>query len=152
MLADALSIEQLRLLTSDPAKASDAVLSVLATLKSDDEETRAWASDVLETIDSLDRTTADELARLTQHTCITIASWSCRLLPLCAKHMDVQPSLIAALESSRDVGIRQQAALSLGKLTDLSDRSRVALDGATRAEDPRLSRIAKQILGQSNAA
>lgn len=142
-----ITLDQLKLWVNEPALASEHLLSVLMSLRSGDEETRAWASDVLSSIEQPPACLAAKLAELTLDGSAPVAGWACKLLgrmgPTATIH---QASIVQSLSRHPEITVQQLAALALGTIPQLTPEAVQALREASSRSDPRLSRLAKQSL------
>lgn len=142
-----LSLAQLQDLAKQTKQAQAKVDQVLSTLASSDEESRAWASDILCAIETLPEETGPRLLPYCEHESPVVASWACKLL---VRTSNARPEWEAAvagtLTNHADTAARTEAAVALGKLPDLSEASRQKLGEAAQSDDPRLSRMAQRTL------
>jgi hypothetical protein len=146
-------LERLRQLVTDPTAANEQLVAVVLTMLDDDEEVRAWASDVLSAIESPQAAAAPQLAELTRHVNAPVAGWACKLLgKLGPQAKDHQAAVASALSSHPEVAVRQLAALALQSIPDLNQQTLEALQSAAASTDPRLSRLAKEALAAHESA
>jgi hypothetical protein len=142
-----LTIAQLRELTNDRTAAAHKLAEVMLCLESEEEEIRAWASDVLENIGAPPASYAEHFASLCQHDCAAVAGWACKLLSkLGAPAVSYQSVIVRSLRTHASLGVRQLAAAALGQLPELEPDSLQALKEAAADQDPRLKRLAEQSL------
>jgi len=140
-----LSLEHLQQLVTQPELIPSQVMSVLASLASDDEEVRAYANDCLEQIEQPAEAWLPQLAPRCNDPCAPVANWACKLTGLIGSAACQHP-LVTALRTHASIGVRQQAALSLSKTPDLQSDAIEAISAAASDNDPRLQRIAQQLL------
>ncbi len=138
-------LERLKELVREPDQANTHAIAVLLTLLSDDEETRAWASDVLTELNP-PASVANQLVELTRHVNAPLAGWACKLIAKLPNAADHQTAVANALRNHPEISVRQVAALALGQLAYINGDSKEALEIASRASDARLSRLATQAL------
>jgi HEAT repeats len=140
-------LEQLKMLVNEPALASNQVLPVLMSLRSSEEETRAWACDVLSGVEHPPEAIASQLAELTLDGCSPVAGWACKLLGRMSQQAtEYQAAIVASLNNHPEISVRQLAAFALGTIPSLSAASLQALESASTSDDARLSRLARQAL------
>ncbi len=142
-----LTLEEVQRLAGDPEAAARQALALLLTLLAEDEELRAWTNDALQTIASPPDELANTLCQHCEHASPVVASWSCKLLGRLggsnAKH---QSALAGTLAKHPNTGVRQQAALALSEMGELTPTSLEALRQASVSDDARLQRIATSTL------
>lgn len=147
--AQILPLATLQQLAMEPEQSQSRMMSILGSLASDDEEVRAYASDCLEQIEAPDPEMLTQLASHCSERTPSVANWACKLLGRIGSAA-CQAPLIAALKEHESIGVRQQAALALTKITDLQPEAIEALKEAALSDDRRLQRIAQQGLEQSS--
>lgn len=153
VVGNCVPLERLRELVSDPAEANKQLIAVLLTMLDEDEEVRAWASDVLSVVEEPASGWAPQLAELTRHVNAPVAGWSCKLLGrLGDGATQYQTSLTQALTQHPEQSVRQLAALALQAVPKLSKETILALKAAASDADPRLSRLASEALSAQNEA
>ncbi len=146
-------LARLRELVADPAAADQQLIAVVLTMLDDDEEVRAWASDVLTTVEQPAPDLAPQLVELTRHVNAPVAGWACKLLGRLGSHAtQYQQALAMALSTHADTSVKQLAALALQNVPELNQATLDALRMASSSSDARLSRLAKQALVASNSA
>lgn len=142
-----LTVDQMRQLAAGDVSAAAFLPALISTLAEGDEEHRAWASDALATLEQIPAKFADELGDLTRSDKPVVASWACKLLVLTGPAgVERQGAICRVLQEYPEVTVRQQAAMSLGRLPELYAESRAALQWATTQDDPRLVRLAQAAL------
>jgi hypothetical protein len=150
--ADALSIEQLKQIVGDPARAPSQLFAILRSLRSDDDELKGWANDCLQTVTAVPANFVPELTQYCSEPCVPVAAWACKLLGRQgADAREWQDVLVQALESHASVAVRQSAAAALGSIPGLSAVTIQALTLASQADDARLKRLAVQALEASSS-
>jgi len=143
--ASPLALDEVKGLVENIGEATEQVESLLITLQSDDEELRAWASDALQEIDQIPKSLSLSLGRFCLHAKAPVASWACKLIGKSESAASEQQHCIAdALGTHPELGVRQQAALVLAQIPDLTTSTLSALEVAAASDDPRLSRLAMQ--------
>ncbi|MEZ6134092.1 MAG: HEAT repeat domain-containing protein [Pirellulaceae bacterium] len=146
---DGLPLETLKQIVSDPEQVQRQLMAVLRTLRSEDEEQRAWASDCLQQVAEPPLEFGAELAALCMDDCEPLADWACRLLGRIGGNASPwQNHLAEALREHPAMVVRQSAAAALGKIPELSVATREALCRAANSSDPRLKRLATQSLAE----
>lgn len=147
-----LSLAQLQDLAKQPEQVQANVDQILGSLASSDEESRAWASDILCAIEALPEEMGSRLMPFCEHRSPVVASWACKLL---VKTTNTKPEWEAAVASTLvshpETAARTEAAVALGKLSSLSEVSRQKLGEAAGSEDPRLSRMAQRALDKQSS-
>ncbi len=144
-----LDLDALRELSHRPEVAPARTLDLLETLRSDDEESRAWANDCLQLVDRPPLNIAPRLAASTCDACVPVAAWACTLLGRLSEHaVPWLPTLVTALRESDALAVRQQAALALGRIPAQDAAVLAALQAASGDPDQRLSRLASQALAK----
>ena len=139
-------LDQLKLIASQPERIIDDLVAVLMSLTSDDEETRAWAVDCIQSIESLPQSKADSIAGLCEHSSDAVVNWTCRLLGK-AENVDAfQKQLTHVLLNQTCITARQTAAMALGCVQKASTETKQGLEVAAQNSDPRLQRLAKESL------
>lgn len=147
-----LSLEQLQQLASGGEPPEGQLLNLLVTMSDDEEETRAWASDVLQTVEVLPRSLADSVSDRCLDPHPPVAAWACTLLgKLESDAHKYQSHIVACLNTHPSVSTRQQAALALSSIAErepgtLDEATLESLRHATASDDPRLKRLATQAL------
>lgn len=148
----ALTLEQLQQLASAGAPPDGQILNLLITMSDSQEETRAWASDVLQSVEVLPRGLADSVAAKCLDPHPPVAAWACTLLGKlesdAAKH---QSNIAACLNTHPSISTRQQAALALGSIAahepiGLESATLESLRRAAASDDARLKRLAAAAL------
>lgn len=153
VVGNALSLERLKELASDPEAANQQLIAVLLTMLDENEEVRAWASDTLSSVDQPASDVGPQLAELTRHVNAPVAGWACKLLgKLGESATRFQSSLAAALTQHGEKSVRQLAALALKSVPNLKPETISALQSAASDADPRLSRLAADALAAQNEA
>ena len=153
VVGNCVPLERLRELVDDPAAANKQLIAVLLTMLDEDQEVRAWASDVLTAVEEPASDWAPQLAELTRHVNAPVAGWSCKLLGRLGEQATrYQSSLTQALTQHAEISVRQLAALALKSVPNLSNETIVALKAAASDADPRLSRLASEALSTQNEA
>jgi HEAT repeats len=153
VVGNSVPFERLQELVRDPAEANKQLIAVLLTMLDEDEEVRAWASDVLTVVEEPFREWAPQLAELTRHVNAPVAGWSCKLLGrLGDEATRYQASLTQALTQHAEKSVRQLAALALKSVPKLTKETIIALKAAASDADPRLSRLATEALSAQNEA
>ncbi len=138
-----LSLEQLQRVAAGEESADKHVLELLESLNDGDEEVRAWASDALQTIETLPTEWASGVAEKCLDGSAPVAAAACRLLTKLAESASQHQAAIAnCLRTHAEISARQQAALALGSIPELSTESLEALKQASESPDPRLKRLA----------
>ncbi len=147
VVGNCVPLERLKELVADPIEANKQLIAVLLTMLDENEEVRAWASDVLSAVEEPSSTWAPQLAELTRHVNAPVAGWACKLLGrLGAQATGYQTWLTQALSKHPEKSVRQLAALALKSIPDLSTETIAALKAAASDTDPRLSRLATDAL------
>lgn len=145
--ASGLSLEQLQRLASGDEPLEGQMLNLLVTMGDSEEETRAWASDVLQTVEVLPRELADSIAAKCLDPQPAVAAWACTLLSkLESDAHKYQAHIVACLNTHPSVSTRQQAALALGSVGGLEPATVESLRRAAQSDDPRLKRLASNAL------
>ncbi len=140
-------LARLRELAADPAAADQQLIAVVLTMLDEDEEVRAWASDVLTNVEQPAPKLAPQLVELTRHVDAPVAGWACKLLGrLGSQATQYQHALANAMLTHTDLSVKQLAALALQNVPELSQATLDALRVAASSTDSRLSRLAEQAL------
>lgn len=148
----ALSLAQLQQLASAGVPPTGQILNLLITMGDSDEETRAWASDVLQSIEVLPQELADSVAANCLDPQPAVAAWACILLgKLESDTSKYQSNIAACLNLHPSVSTRQQAALALGSIAEhqpanFEPATIEALQRAAASDDPRLKRLSAAAL------
>lgn len=143
-----LSLAQLQQLASGEEPPIEQILNLLVTMGDSDEETRAWASDVLQSVEVLPRGLADDVAAYCLDPHPAVAAWACTLLGKLERDANqYQSHIVACLNAHPSISTRQQAALALNAVaelqpTTLEPETVEALQRAAQSDDPRLKRLA----------
>lgn len=149
MTGSTLTVESLKQLAASPDATRERIGDVLLALASSDEEVRAWASDCLSQLDSIDHEASNEVAKHCEHPSPVVVSWACKLLAKCSPADPAWESLICQVLGGHDsVAVRAEAAGALGRLESLTPQTKQALAEAAESDDPRLSRLAGRALDQ----
>lgn len=142
-ITTALTLEQLQRLASGSEPAAEHVIDLLGAMQSSDEESRAWASDALETVEVLPPALADQVAQRCGSSHAAVAAWACILLTkLESDASKYQSAIVACLNEHPLLSTRQQAALALASVPNLGSAAIDALRRAADSDDPRLKRLA----------
>jgi len=151
-ITTALSLEQLQRLASGSESVSEHVIDLLGAMQSSDEESRAWASDALETLEVLPLASADQVAERCSSPHAAVAAWACILLTkLGSDATKYQSAIVACLNDHPVISTRQQAALALASVPDLGSAALDALRQAADSDDPRLKRLAASALASGES-
>ena len=153
VVGNCVPLKRLKELVADPVEANKQLIAVLLTMLDENEEVRAWASDVLSSIEEPSSDWAPQLAELTRHVSAPVAGWACKLLGrLGEQATSYQAPLTQALSQHAEKSVRQLAALALKSVPNLSKETIVALKVAASDAVPRLSRLASDALSTRNEA
>ncbi len=153
VIGNCVALERLKELVADPVEANKQLIAVLLTMLDESEEVRAWASDVLTSVEEPSSDWAPQLAELTRHVNAPVAGWSCKLLGRLGNDAtQYQASLSQVLTQHAEKSVRQLAAMALKSVPNLSKETIVALKVAASDADPRLSRLAAEALSAKNEA
>jgi hypothetical protein len=143
-----LTLDQLKAITGDPSRICSEMTAVILSMTNPDEETRAWAADCLQEVETIDRAKADEIFPLCQHQAEFVVYWTVTML---GKSGDVSPyenQITNILKSHPTIVVRQAAAMALAHLNAASQETKSALKEAATSTDPRLKRLAEQTLSE----
>jgi hypothetical protein len=147
-----LSLEKMQRLAAGDEAAEVYVLELLTNLQAADEEIRAGAADALQTIEHLPSEWASQVSEYCVHSKPAVAAAACRLVSKLGEIATTyQAAVVDCLTQHADVSARQQAALALGSIPQLSPESCLALEQAALSEDPRLKRLAQAALSKCSA-
>ncbi len=128
------------------ADARPACLALVRAVGDDDEEVVEWSAAALEEVGPPPVESAEALAGLLSDGA-DVGYWAATLLGrLGPAAAGTVPHLSAALRSSPHATVRQRAAWALGQLGGAAKAAQTALDEATRSDDARLARLARQAL------
>jgi len=153
IVGNCVPLERLKELMTDPAATNQQLVAVLLTMLDEQEEVRAWASDVLESVEEPAVGWAPQLAELTRHVNAPVAGWACKLLGKMGDQASgYQTALARALAQHAAISVRQLAALALKSIPNLSQETVLALHTAASDADPRLSRLATDALSAQHEA
>lgn len=147
-----LSLEELKQIALGAELPDGQILNLLVTMGDSEEETRAWASDVLQTVEVLPRSLADSVSDKCLDPHPAVAAWACTLLgKLESDAHKYQSDIVACLNTHPSVSTRQQAALALSSIAErepgiLDEATLESLRHAAASDDPRLKRLATQAL------
>jgi HEAT repeat protein len=151
VVGNCVPLERLKELVGDQAEANKQLIAVLLTMLDENEEVRAWASDVLTIVEEPSSAWAPQLAELTRHVNAPLAGWACKLLGrLGEQATGYQSSLATALAHHAEKSVRQLAALALKSVPNLTADTVDALRAAASDADPRLRRLALDALSTHN--
>lgn len=139
-------LEQLKQIVGQTKRIVSEIPSVILSLTSPDEETRAWAADCLQEVEQLTTAQADTIESYCEHECQFVAFWTCKLLGRAQNVDRYQEKLAKCLASRDEVGVRQVAAQSLAGVKVASESALLALTAASQSSDPRLQRLATETL------
>ncbi len=147
----ALSLPQLQDMVAGKEPVAEHALDLLQTLQDSAEETRAWASDALQTLELLPAALAPTVATYCLNEHPPVASWACKLLATMGSGAaDFQAAIVGCLNDHPSVSAKQQAALTLADIPGLSNAAIDALKNASTSSDPRLQRLATNALKKSD--
>ena len=153
IVGNCVPLERLKELVADPVEANKQLIAVLLTMLDENEEVRAWSSDVLTNVEFPSSHWAPQLAEMTRHVSAPVAGWACKLLGrLGSEATRYQSSLAQALSQHAEKSVRQLAALALKSVPNLSKETVLSLKVAASDADPRLSRLASDALSARNEA
>ena len=142
-----LGLASLQEISRNPHLAASQVMALLSTLRTADEELRAWAADCLQLVTRPPQDVVPQLALACSDACPPVAVWACILLGrLGEQALPWQDALVVALQQHDSLTVRQQAARALGQITGIGAAALAALEQATACNDPRLQRLATQAL------
>lgn len=151
--AGPLSLEEVQGLVQNNQLALGAISPLLRTLRSSDEELRAWAGDALSNIELVPAHLADSIRTFCNDESAPVASWACKLLSrMAGPPASVQISLSQTVNTHPIIGVRQQAVIALSSISGLTECSLNALKNAAAGDDPRLVRLASEALAKNKAA
>ena len=140
------NLDQLKQIAPQPERIIDDLVAVLMSLTSDDEETRAWAVDCIQSIESLPQSKAEMIAGLCDHSSDAVVNWTCRMLGKAENVDPFQQQLTRVLLNHSCITARQTAAMALGCVKKASTETKQGLEVAAQSSDPRLQRLAKESL------
>jgi hypothetical protein len=147
-----LSLDKMQRLAAGDEAAEAYVLELLTCLQAGDEEIRAGAADALQTIENLPAELAEPVSACCAHTNPAVAAAACRLVSKLGKLATTfQAAVVGCLTQHAEISARQQAAVALGSISQLSPESRAALQQAALSDDPRLKRLAALALSNGSA-
>jgi HEAT repeat protein len=130
-------------------QASAAAVPLVRAARDENEEVREWAVAALEELGSPSAADVASLAALVGDASPDVGYWAATLLGrLEHEAAAAVPQLTAALSAPHDSAVRQRAAWALGKIGPAAISASDALSKAAASDDPRLSRLAKQVLQQ----
>lgn len=153
VVGNSVPLERLKELVLDQVEANNQLIAVLLTMLDENEEVRAWASDVLTSVEEPSGEWAAQLAELTRHVNAPVAGWACKLLGRLGDGATrYQAYLANALSQHAEITVRQLAALALKSVPRLTPNTVTALKAAAADADPRLSRLATDALSARNEA
>lgn len=148
----ALTLEQLQRLASGSEPVTEHVIDLLGAMQSSEEESRAWASDALQTLEVLPCELADQVAERCGSPNAAVAAWACKLLTkLGSDATNYQSAIVACLNDHPVLSTRQQAALALASVPALGSAAIDALRRAAESDDPRLKRLASSALASTES-
>ncbi len=139
-------LDQLKQIATHPERIIDDLVAILMSLTSDDEETRAWAVDCIQSIESLPQNKAEAIAGLCDHHCDAVVNWTCRMLGKAENVDPFQKQLTKVLLNHTCITARQTASMALGHVKNASTETKQGLEVAAQSSDPRLQRLAKESL------
>ncbi len=149
--ATALTLEQLQKLASGSEPVTEHVIELLGAMQYSDEESRAWASDALQTLEVLPAALADQVAEECLSPHAAVAACACKLLTkLGGGATNYQSAIVACLNDHPVLSTRQQAALALASVPALGSAAIDALRRAADSDDPRLKRLASSALASAD--
>ena len=153
VVGNCVPLERLKELVADQVEANKQLIAVLLTMLDENEEVRAWASDVLTSVEEPSVEWAPQIAELTRHVNAPVAGWACKLLGRLGNDATrYQSSLANAVRQHPEKSVRQLAALALKSVPTLTQDTVLALKAAASDADPRLSRLATDALSAQNEA
>ena len=151
VVGNCVPLERLKELVADQVEANKQLIAVLLTMLDENEEVRAWASDVLTSVEEPSVEWAPQIAELTRHVNAPVAGWACKLLGRLGNDATrYQSSLANAVRQHPEQSVRQLAALALKSVPTLTQDTVLALKAAASDADPRLSRLATDALTAQN--
>jgi HEAT repeat protein len=113
----------------------------------DEEAVREWAVAALEELGPPPQELLEPLIQLVSNDNATVAYWAVTLLArLGPAAIASEPKVVAILQGSPDEAVRERAASALGTMGAKSEESLAALEIASKAQSPRLARLAKASL------
>lgn len=123
---------------------------LFATLRSSDEEVRAWTSDILQGVSAPPEELVPQLQIFTTDHAPAIAGWACKLLSRTQHTSSASISALKnALSNYPELSVRELAAMALGNCQEISSDALLALKQAASAtEYPRLARLASAAIAQ----
>ena len=149
---EVLTLEKLRRLAAGDEPAETHVMELLESMRSQDEEVRAWTSDALQTVEVLPKELARNVADMCLQPSAAVSAAACRLLvKLGDEATQYQAAIVACLTQHPEITARQQAALALSSVAGLTPETLAALREAAESPDPRLKRLASNALNQAEA-
>ncbi|MEO8269851.1 MAG: hypothetical protein ABI557_09025 [Aureliella sp.] len=147
-----LTQEQLQRLASGSEPVAEHVIDLFSVLQEGDEESRAWASDALQTLEVLPLALAEQVAEKCHSPQAAVAAWGCKLLTKLGNASTAyQSAIVSCLNDHPVLSTRQQAALSLASIPALDSAAKDALRRAAESDDPRLKRLATSALASAEA-
>ncbi len=116
----------------------------------DEASVREWAVAALEELGPPAKELVEPLGKLAADNDATVAYWAVTLLGrLGPDAVGSEHKLAAVLEKSPDEAVRERAAWALGEMKAKSAGTIAALETASKAPSPRLARLAKSALEQT---
>ncbi len=143
------SIEQLERITADPKQIIEQLPALVSSLSSGDDEANACVIDAIRELKTIGIATANKLVPLCNSNAPQVAAWACKLLAQCdAPTEAIEDHITTVLTSHSSTAAKQEAVVALGKLKQINEHTRLALQQASQSADARLSRLATQLLAQ----
>jgi HEAT repeat protein len=131
------------------AEAQEAAVALARASADDAEEVREWAVAALEDIGAPAAADLDALTVLLADKNRDVGYWAATLLGrLGSQAAAAVPALAGALTGPVDLAVRQRAAWALGQIGPSAAAARTPLQQAAHSDDPRLARLAQQVLQQ----
>ena len=147
VMGNSIPLNRLQELVNDPVAANQHLVAIVLTMLDENEEVRAWASDVLSTVEDPTVDAANQLAELTRHVNAPVAGWACKLLGKMGsagtKHQNM---ICVALKTHPEIAVRELAALALKTIPNLNQETLDTLQVAATSTDSRLSRLAREAI------
>jgi HEAT repeat protein len=134
--------------------AQAAAMALVEATADSDESVRQWSTGALESLGPPAASDAAALAKLAGDARLDVAYWAVTLLGRLgtdAGRPEIVAALVSALTKHPEAAVRERAAWALGEIGTSAAAALSALQSASKNPSPRLSRLAKQAIGQISA-
>ncbi len=146
-------VSQLQLWANDSEQAIANIKTLLTSIVSEDQSTVDWATEALENCGPPRKDDAEWLAKQLFSDTADVSYWAATLLGRMGEDVsEYQTSLVKlALDSKRTANVRQRAVWALGRISNLSNETKIALQSLRKNKSlEQIAAMAEMVLAEAS--